>query len=179
MAKAKKKGLRGTLQQIFFWEILQGLKLTFKQMFTKPITMRYPEQKWVMSPRFRGQVALVRDPKTPDRDLCVGCCLCVRTCPAEALDMVTSMDEKTGQKRVDDHIYSLSRCIFCGLCVDVCPVRALVNTQNYELATYNRKDMILDKEQLLEVGRNWQKQMAEQKSQNITPQTVVSGSIRK
>lgn len=160
------------VKQMFFWEILQGMALTFKQMFTKPITMRYPENKWFMPERMRGQVALVRDAEKPDEDLCVGCCLCVRVCPSGALDIVTSMGEGN-KKVVDDYFLDMTRCIFCGSCVEVCPVAALVNTDNYELAQFSQETLTSDKKTLLNIGHTWRKRIRLMEEKNLEHQSVI------
>lgn len=49
-----------------------------------------------------------------DKDTCVGCGLCVKTCPVDALSMVE-------KKAVVD----AEECIDCGACVDACPVEAI------------------------------------------------------
>jgi NADH-quinone oxidoreductase subunit I len=164
--------LKKLVKQMFFWEILKGMSLTFKYMFTKPITMRYPEHKWVMPKRFRGQIALVRDPEKPDEDLCVGCCLCMRVCPSEALDIVTSRGENE-KKIVEDYFLDISRCIFCGLCVEICPVNALVYTDNYELAQYDRQLLRINKESLLKTGHSWRKRIKFMEEKGLQQQTVI------
>ncbi len=168
------KGFKGAVQQLIFWEILQGLWLTFRYMFTKTITMHYPDDKWIAPERFRGQVALVRDPRNPQEDLCVGCCLCVRVCPSGAIDMVTSLDEKQNKKRIDDHIINISRCIYCGMCAEVCPVNALINTGEYELAKYERSQVIMHKQQLLDAGTEWCRKKELLVSAGIPYQSVIS-----
>lgn len=159
-------------KKTIFWEILQGMGLTFRYMWTKPITMRYPDERWIPADRFRGQVGLVRDPKTPDQDLCVGCCLCVRVCPSRAINMVTSMDENN-RKIIDEHFIDLSRCIFCGMCAEICPVNALISTDRYEMASYTRDTLMLNKKKLLEEGHACLKRKAGLKAQGINTQTVI------
>lgn len=146
--------MKELIQKIFFWRILQGLGLTFRRMWQKPITMQYPDERWIPLERFRGQVALVRAPETPDKDLCVGCCLCVRVCPAKAITMETSMDEGN-RKIIDEHYINVARCIFCGNCVEICPVKALISTDIYELATNDRSLLIRNKKTLLEMGHSY------------------------
>ena len=159
-------------QKVIFWEILQGLGLTFKYMWTKPITMRYPEERWIPSERFRGQVALVRDPEKPEQDLCVGCCLCARVCPSNAISLVTSGGENN-KKIINEYYVDVSRCIFCGMCVEICPVKALVSTDLYELATDDRSKLRRNKQTLLEQGHAWRKRRQEYQSRGCKPQTVI------
>jgi NADH-quinone oxidoreductase subunit I len=60
----KYKPKRNFLQTIIQMEILQGLALTLRKLFSQPITRQYPQEKPPMYPGFRGQHALVRDPQS-------------------------------------------------------------------------------------------------------------------
>ena len=44
---------------------------------------------------------------------------------------------------------NLMRCVFCGDCETACPVEAIVLGHDFELAVYDRDDLLLTKEQLL------------------------------
>ena len=44
---------------------------------------------------------------------------------------------------------NLSRCIFCGYCEIACPFDAITMGHDYEMADYNRSDLIFTKEMLL------------------------------
>jgi NADH-quinone oxidoreductase subunit I len=46
----------------------------------------------------------------------------------------------------------MTRCLFCGLCVQACPVDALGMTQEYEWAVYDKRQLQLNKQQLLAIG---------------------------
>ncbi|MBI5787469.1 MAG: NADH-quinone oxidoreductase subunit NuoI [Candidatus Schekmanbacteria bacterium] len=164
--------IKDTARKMIFWDILQGMALTFKYMWTKPITMQYPNERWIPADQFRGQVALVRRPDTPDKDLCVGCCLCVRVCPSNAIRMETSVDENN-RKRIDEYNLDVTRCIFCALCVEICPVKALVSTDLFETATYSRQELLRNKETLLKQGHAWRERKEKERAQGIAPQTVV------
>ena len=41
------------------------------------------------------------------------------------------------------------RCMFCGLCEEACPEEAIVMSQEVEIADYDRRVLIYDKERLL------------------------------
>lgn len=55
---------------------------------------------------------------------CIGCGLCVKRCPMEALRLEDSpvADNKTGKAAVAE----VDRCIGCGVCVHKCPSKSLV-----------------------------------------------------
>jgi len=58
------------------------------------------------------------------QETCIGCGLCVKRCPMEALRLEESdvVDNKTGKGAVAD----AERCIGCGVCVHKCPSKSLV-----------------------------------------------------
>ena len=64
-------------------ELIKGMALTGKYMFSRKITVQYPEEKTPMSPRFRGLHALRRYPNGEER--CIACKLCEAVCPAMAI----------------------------------------------------------------------------------------------
>ena len=77
------------LKSLFLLEILKGLSITGKKLFTKSITIQYPEEKTPQSPRFRGLHALRRYPNGEERS--IGCKLCEAVCPALAITIDTEM----------------------------------------------------------------------------------------
>jgi NADH-quinone oxidoreductase subunit I len=46
----------------------------------------------------------------------------------------------------------MTRCLFCGMCVEACPVDALGMTREYEWSVSDKRDLLLNKQQLLAVG---------------------------
>ena len=96
----------------------------------KPATIRYPAVKVTMPARFRGRLKF-------DSSKCIGCRLCMRDCPAEAITI-----RKVGEKRFEAEI-DISRCIMCAQCVDSCPKKALESTGEFELAQVKRDQLKL------------------------------------
>lgn len=92
-----------------------------KHLGKKPATVRYPFEKLTMPEHFRGRIVFVSE-------LCVGCGLCERDCPAFAIE-ITEIGEKKFEGKIQ-----LERCIFCAQCAESCKKNALIVTQEYELA---------------------------------------------
>jgi NADH-quinone oxidoreductase subunit I len=136
-----------------FGETLRGLKTTFGRLLEKPATLQYPEEKTPVYPRFRGRHRLHKFEDT-GLEKCVGCSLCAAACPADCIRVVAA--ENTPENRVSAgeryaavYEINLSRCIFCGYCEIACPFDAITMGHDYEMADYNRSDLIFTKEMLL------------------------------
>jgi len=54
--------LKEILNKIFLIEIIKGLSLTLKMLFSKSVTIQYPFERRKIYPGFRGKHALIRDP---------------------------------------------------------------------------------------------------------------------
>ncbi len=102
------------------------LPFVMRMALRKPATVLYPFTKVEMPDRFRGKLKF-------EQIKCIGCKLCEKDCPSNAIEIV-----KVGEKLYDAYVY-LDRCIYCGQCVDSCPRKALENTKDYELANYSHK----------------------------------------
>ena len=46
----------------------------------------------------------------------------------------------------------MTRCLFCGMCVEACPVDALGMTREYEWSVYDKRHLLLNKQELLALG---------------------------
>ncbi|MBI4697685.1 MAG: NADH-quinone oxidoreductase subunit NuoI [Nitrospirae bacterium] len=143
------------IKKVLFIEILQGLALTMKHLFTPAVTRQYPKEKREPFPGSRGLHALVRDPET-GREKCVGCGLCAAICPSKCINVYTSEGEDH-KKIVDRYEIEVLRCVYCALCVEACPYGAICLTEHFEYSDYTREAFNYTKEMLL---ANWDKYMS-------------------
>ena len=139
------------LHQVLFLEIFVGLLSTFRHLFTPAITFQYPHEKRELPDGYRGMIALLRYDDGTEK--CVGCDLCTAACPSRVITVISAEVEGQPLKRyAKEYTMDMTRCVFCGLCVDACPVVALGMTKEFEYATYDKRKLMLDKEQLLTLG---------------------------
>lgn len=129
--------------------ILKGLWIVFKYGFRKRVTVLYPEEQPVLSPRYRGRIVLTRDPDGAER--CVACYLCSAVCPVDCIVLQGALDEN-GRSYPKTFRINFSRCIYCGLCEEACPTTAIQLTPDFEMAEYDRKNLVYEKEDLLISG---------------------------
>ena len=138
-------------------DFLTGLKLTARYLFTRKVTIQYPEEKTPTSPRFRGLHAQRRYPNGEER--CIACKLCEAVCPALAIT-IESEPRLDGSRRTTLYDIDLFKCVYCGLCEESCPVDAIVLTRNHDYHFENRGEHIMTKEKLLAIGDKYEKQIA-------------------
>ena len=141
-------GMPSFLRKVFMVDLLQGLKITFRYQDPKEIyTEQYPLERPQVAERYRGAPRLNVNPDT-NETMCIACDLCALACPEHLIVVSSERNEKTRRKELTTFTYDLSRCMFCGLCEDACPTDALELTQDFELASYSRENMIWDRKML-------------------------------
>jgi formate hydrogenlyase subunit 6/NADH:ubiquinone oxidoreductase subunit I len=95
-----------------------------RSLFSPAATTTYPFGNDVIVPELRGKLKFTQS-------LCIGCKICMRDCPSNAIDIVKVEDKKF------DAILDLAKCIYCGQCCDSCPKKALETTEEFELAGFD------------------------------------------
>ena len=58
-------------------------------------------------------------------------------------------EDKDGRRYPEFFRINFSRCIFCGYCEEACPTYAIQLTPDFEMAEYNRQNLVYEKEDLL------------------------------
>jgi len=144
-------------------ELLKGMALTGRYMFSRKITIQYPEEKTPASPRFRGLHALRRYPNGEER--CIACKLCEAVCPALAIT-IESEQRADGTRRTTRYDIDLTKCIFCGFCEESCPVDSIVETHIHEYHGEQRGDLYYTKDMLLAIGDRYEKEVAERRTED-------------
>ena len=123
------------------WALLQGHFTVFKYSFKKRVTLEYPEKKLPLNDRFRGKHEW-------NKDSCIACKICMKVCPAGAI----SIENVNCNKNFS---IDLNKCIFCGNCQYYCPKSAINLTKNYELATDNKSNLILNYNNVEDSGKEY------------------------
>ncbi len=104
-----------------------------RSAFRRPVTERYPFEKRPAPPQYRGEVIW-----SPEG--CTGCMLCVKDCPAEAIDFFTL--DKANKRFV--FRYHTDRCTFCGQCAYSCRFDCItLQEESWELAGGDREAFVV------------------------------------
>jgi len=129
--------------------IARAMGVTFRNLLRRPITVRYPTVKRVYPDRFRGILALTYDGETGEEN-CIGCRLCEYICPPQVIKVEMLKAEKRNYAKT--FTLELYSCEFCELCVQVCPTDAIIMLKSFDLATADRRELLLDKDRLHALG---------------------------
>jgi NADH-quinone oxidoreductase subunit I len=146
-----------TVQTQSFWSetgqltraVYRAMRITFVNFWRKPITVHYPTEERAYPDRYRGLLALTYDKDTGEEN-CIGCRLCEFVCPPA----VIKVEMLKGEKRNYAKFFSLElyACEFCELCVQVCPTDAIIMMKSFDMATADRRELLLDKDRLHAIG---------------------------
>ncbi|MFN8398498.1 MAG: 4Fe-4S binding protein [Anaerolineales bacterium] len=99
-------------------------------LFKKNSTQLYPFEQTPTPERFRGNLHY-------DPSACTGCCLCVKDCPAKAIELVTL--DRAAKRFVLK--YHMDRCVYCGQCAVNCRFKCMgMSNTDWEHASLNKKE---------------------------------------
>jgi NAD(P)H-quinone oxidoreductase subunit I len=110
-------------------KIVTMLRDVLGSLWKRPFTETYPFEQRPSPERLRGQLHF-----NPEK--CTGCCLCVKECPANALELIT-LDRKAKKFVLRYHV---DRCTYCAQCVQNCRFDCLeMSPDEWELAATSKK----------------------------------------
>lgn len=140
--------MSGYLQDIKdgIWTVLVGMRITWSHLFTKKVTIQYPNVKRELPDRVRNRLYV-------NMDDCIGCDQCAKACPVNCIAIETikalPTDDlgatSTGNKKrlwVSRFDIDIAKCCYCGLCVYPCPTECIEMTDVFEFSEYNRNDLV-------------------------------------
>jgi formate hydrogenlyase subunit 6/NADH:ubiquinone oxidoreductase subunit I len=97
-------------------------------VFKKSATTRYPYVRDDVPANFKAKIKF-----NPEK--CIGCKLCIRDCPSNAINIIDMGDKKYEAE------FRLDKCIYCSQCVLSCLKGALETTNEFELAQLDNKKL--------------------------------------
>jgi NADH-quinone oxidoreductase subunit I len=163
-----KQYLRNTWLGLY--TVLVGMKITFKHLFTRAVTIQYPEVKVPMVERARNRLFV-------NMEDCIGCEQCSKACPVSCITIDTLKSTPTdpvgttsnGKKKalwVTQFDIDIAKCCFCQLCVFPCPTDAIRMTDVYEYSEIRRENLIykfacMTESEIAEKKSNYEKFEAE------------------
>jgi len=120
------------------WTVLVGMRITWRHLFTRPVTLQYPSEKWPLPPRSRMRLFMAYED-------CIGCGQCVRACPVNCITLkaekrpadappIWASNGQPIKLGVSVFDIDMSLCCYCNLCTYPCPTECLYMTPEYEFA---------------------------------------------
>jgi len=127
-----------------------------KQLPNRRMTLRYPEVQLELPGYYTYDPKLgVAKPGYKGRhilwlDKCTGCQLCSIACEniSQAIEMVKVNRAQPNNKKSIFPQVDYAKCVFCGFCVDACPFYALGMTDDFNLVSTSKKDLVYSPEKL-------------------------------
>ncbi|MGH2767494.1 MAG: NuoI/complex I 23 kDa subunit family protein, partial [Actinomycetota bacterium] len=140
----------GLKRTTFGTGLLKGLGVTLRHLFSRSVTVQYPDEQAPLPPRSRGVIAL-------KEENCTVCMLCARECPDWCIYIEGHKERrqpKEPSKRakaynvLDRFAIDYALCMYCGICVDVCPYDALFWTPEFAYAAHDVTELTHEKDRL-------------------------------
>jgi NADH-quinone oxidoreductase subunit I len=134
-----------------FYTIGIGMKITFSHLFTKAVTIQYPDERLQLPERERNRLFV-------NMDDCIGCDQCARACPVNCIYLETIKAvpgdivgrtgvTSNGKKKalfVPTFTIDIAKCCYCQLCVFPCPTECIYMTDVFEFSEYKRENLVYE-----------------------------------
>ena len=123
--------------------LIEGMAVTARYMFKKPVTELYPSDRKGVTARFKGPIAFTTD-ELDGSHKCIACNACIKACPSRC--MALGVDKNAQNQRVlKDFKVDYSLCSLCGICIEVCPTDALMHDAvRFDITTTSRAALTND-----------------------------------
>lgn len=161
---------------ISLYTVLVGMKITVLHMFTKAVTIQYPDERLQLPERERNRLFV-------NIDDCIGCDQCARACPVNCIHLDTLKAvpgdivgrtgvTSNGKKKalyVPTFTIDIAKCCYCQLCVFPCPTECIYMTDVFEFSEFDRSKFVYEFTDMTAVQTIEKKQKLEvfQKEQEI------------
>lgn len=80
-----------------------------------------PKSERKRIPDYSDKTQIVPGVVKVDEEKCTGCTLCLKACPANAMEMV---EKKANMRPIAEH-----ECVMCGACIAICPADAITEVE--------------------------------------------------
>ncbi|MGD9098870.1 MAG: 4Fe-4S dicluster domain-containing protein [Anaerolineae bacterium] len=112
-------------------------------------TVQYPFEKLPVPENFRYIPFLLYDTEA-GKHLCTACGICARVCPPQCIWVERATDPETGRPKKEPASFYIDAgiCMSCGLCAEVCNFDSIKMGHDYEIAVYDRAELLYDLEKL-------------------------------
>ena len=104
------------------------MSVTLKIFFTRPVTMKYPEEKREPYLRYRGPHILRLDEKGKEK--CVACSLCATVCPAQVITIEAGEGNEHEKYPITFEI-DMESVFFAVIVWEACPKAAIIMSRSY------------------------------------------------
>jgi NADH-quinone oxidoreductase chain I len=130
--------------------LIKGLGVTLRHLFSRSVTIHYPDERPNLPPRSRGVIAL-------KEENCTVCMLCARECPDWCIYIEGHKEERRPKQEgkrakkynvLDRFAIDYALCMYCGICVEVCPYDALFWTPEFEYSEHDITNLTHEMEKL-------------------------------
>ena len=128
--------------------LFDGMLVTLRHFFSKPVTQQYPHEMRKLPERTRGSLCLRVDTEKM-RSRCTACLVCEVVCPNNSIHIELVKDEKNKKKYLKEYRWDADKCIYCGLCVEGCKFDSLAWIPDFEHAVADKRRLKWDEREMM------------------------------